>query len=195
MLWIDNCLISNEVVTEKFCCNVEKCKGACCEDGDAGPRITNEEKLHIEKGFEIIKSDMSPDALEVVSQQGLYIEHPEFGWVTPTIPTGLCVYGKKDAKGIIQCLFEKAYKEDKIDWPKPLSCHLFPLKLSPSSLDPDILFLNYEPREDICKAACSFGKTLGKPVYEFVKIAIERKFGTDFYQALHIFAEQYNEIK
>ncbi len=194
MLWIDNCLISNEVITEKFCCNIEKCKGACCEDGDAGPRITEEEKLHIQEGFEIIRTEMTDTALEVVSLQGLFIEHPEFGWVTPTIPSGLCVYGIKDKKGIIHCLFEKAYNEAKTSWSKPISCHLFPLKLTQSSYDPDVLFLNYEPREDICKSGCNLGQTLGKPVFEFVKIALERRFGTDFYQALHIFAEQYNQL-
>ena len=96
----------------------------------------------------------------------------------------MCAYGFKDENGIIKCGIEKAYNEGKINWKKPISCHLFPIRVSKSKEDKDLEYLNYEPRPDLCKAACKLGKRLKVPVYIFLKESIIRKYGEEFYKAL-----------
>jgi hypothetical protein len=192
MIAIDNKLISDEIIEEQFVCDLSKCKGACCEDGEAGAPIEEDEKLEIEKYLEIVKPYLTKEGLREIEKQGKYIFHEHFGWVTPTINEGLCVYGYKKKDGTIQCSFEQAYNEGKIGWKKPISCHLFPIRVDKSSLDPDIEYLNYEPRASLCDAACKLGKKIKVPVYVFLKEPIIRKYGEDFYEALAASAEHLN---
>lgn len=189
MIAIDNKLISDEVLEEQFVCDLSKCQGGCCEDGDAGAPLENWEKKEVVKYYETIKPYLTKQGIAEVEKQGFYTYDKEFGWVTPTINNGICAYGKKDNLGIIQCGFEQAYNDGKIKWKKPLSCHLFPIKITKSKEDKDLEFVNYEPREDLCRAACSLGKKLKVPVYIFLKEAITRKYGEDFYEALQASAE------
>jgi hypothetical protein len=112
----------------------------------------------------------------------------EFGWVTPTINSQICVYGIKDEQGIVKCGIEAAYLDGKINFKKPISCHLFPIIVK-KSRDGETEFANYEPREDNCKAACALGKKLKVPVYEFLREPLIRKFGNKFYEALEATAE------
>jgi len=100
----------------------------------------------------------------------------------------MCAYGIKDAKGIVKCGIEQAYNDGKISWKKPLSCHLYPVRIKKSRKSKTDL-VNYEPREDLCKAACSLGKKLKVPVYVFLKEALIRKYGNSFYEALCATAE------
>lgn len=184
MIAIDNKLISDEVVEEQFVCDLAKCKGGCCEDGDAGAPLEDWEKKKLDEFYTTIKPYMTKEGIAEVSKQGKYVYDAEFGWVTPTINGGICVYGKKDASGTILCAVEQAYNEGKLDWKKPISCHLFPIKISKSELDPDMEYVNYEPREDLCKAACKLGTKLKVPVYQFLKDALIRKYGQEFYDTL-----------
>lgn len=109
--------------------------------------------------------------------------------MTPTINGGICAYGYKDEQNIIKCAFEQAYNDGKIPWKKPISCHLFPIKIQQSKSDPAIEYMNYEPREDLCKAACNLGVKLKVPAYVFLKESIIRKYGTEFYEALEASAK------
>lgn len=188
-------LISDEIIEEQFVCDLNKCKGACCEDGDAGAPLTNDELEELNKNFEIIKEYMNPAGLAEIEKQGKYIFNENFGWVTPTINNAICAYGYYDESGVIKCSIENAYLDEKISWKKPISCHLFPIKIKVSEQDPEINFINYEPRADICKAACSLGKKLKVPVYIFLKDALIRKYGEEFYETLEATANHYNEKK
>jgi hypothetical protein len=190
MIIIDDILISDEVVEEQFVCNLEKCKGGCCEDGDAGAPLENWEKKEVEKYYSSATKYMSAEGLAEVAKQGIFIHDKEFGWVTPLVNNGICAYGKKDKQGVIQCAFEQAYNNGEIAWKKPLSCHLFPIKISKSKEDKNLQYVNYEPREDLCKAACHLGKQLKVPAYIFLKEALVRKYGEEFYQTLDAAAEQ-----
>lgn len=189
MIIIDNKLISDEVVEEQFVCDLAKCKGGCCEDGDAGAPLEAWEKKEVEKNYNTVLPYLTEEGINEVNNQGLFVYNKTFGWVTPTINNGICVYANKDDKNIIHCAFEQAYNDGKIGWKKPLSCHLFPIKTTVSKEDPDLEYINYEPREDLCKAACSLGKKLKTPVYIFLKEALIRKYGTEFYKALEASAE------
>ncbi|MFY7900722.1 MAG: DUF3109 family protein [Chitinophagaceae bacterium] len=184
MVVIDNKLISDEVLQEQFVCDLSKCKGGCCEDGDAGAPLEIWEKDEIDKALELVKPYMTEEGMNAIEKQGKYTYDKEFGWVTPTVNGGICAYGFKDANGTILCSFEQAYNNHKIEWKKPVSCHLFPIRISQSSQDPDIEYINYEPRMSLCKDACSLGSKLKVPVYVFLKEAIIRKYGVEFYNVL-----------
>ena len=193
MIIIDHVLVSDQVVEEQFVCDLTKCKGGCCEDGDAGAPLENKEKEYVKDFFEIVKPYMTKEGIKEIKQVGPYLYDREFGWVTPTIDGKICAYGYKDKEGIIKCAFEQAYNDGKIPWKKPISCHLFPIKLSKSKSDPGIEYMNYEPREDLCKAACSLGKKLKVPAYVFLKDSIIRKYGEAFYETLDATAAHLKE--
>lgn len=195
MIAIENKLVSDELVEARFVCDLTKCKGGCCEDGDAGAPLENDELPMMQKHYEAVKPYMTPEGIREVERQGKYIFDHEFGWVTPTIESKICAYGYRDELGTIKCAIEKAYLEGKIDWKKPISCHLFPVRISRSKEDPDLEYVNYEPREDLCKAACSLGKKLKVPVYQFLQEALVRKYGQEFYDTLAATAEHLKAVK
>ena len=183
MIAIDNILVADDVVAEQFVCDLSKCKGACCVDGDAGAPLEKEELEKINEVFDKVLPYLNEESRKELELQGRYVYDKEYGWVTPTINSKVCVYGIKDSNGIVKCGIEQAYLDGKIKWKKPISCHLFPIITKDSKRSDDI-YVNYEPREDNCKAACSLGKKLKVPVYVFLKEALIRKFGKKFYDAL-----------
>jgi hypothetical protein len=183
LIAIDNILVSDDVVSEQFVCDLNKCRGGCCEDGDSGAPLSMEELDILRDFIEEIKPYISPEGLRVLEKEGLYRHDSEFGWVTPTIAGRMCAYGIRDGHGIIRCGIEQAYLDKKISWKKPISCHLFPVKVTRSKKQ-DREYVNYEPREDLCKAACKLGTQLKVPVYVFLKDALVRKYGSDFYSTL-----------
>ncbi len=189
MIAIDNKLISDEIVEQHFVCDLNKCKGGCCEDGDAGALLEMEELDELINNYEVIKPYLTQEGISVIEKNGKYVYDSEFGWVTPTIKGEMCAYGFRDVNGIIKCGIEKAYNEGKLNWKKPLSCHLFPIRIRRSKEDQDVEYLNYEPRHDLCKAACKLGKQLKVPVYVFLKESIIRKYGEEFYATLAATAE------
>ena len=188
MIAIDNILISDEVVREQFVCDLLKCKGGCCEDGDAGAPLEKEEMDRINEVYEIVKPYLTAAGVREIEKNGRYQYDREFGWVTPTIEGKMCAYGFRDSKGIIKCGLEQAYYDGKTTWKKPISCHLYPIKTGKTKTGEVV---NYEPRETLCRPACVQGKKLKVPVYIFLKEALIRKYGEKFYQALTEVAETY----
>lgn len=188
MIAIDNILISNQVVEEQFVCDLNKCKGGCCVDGDAGAPLDRKELKEIDNVYEAVLPYLTAESRKELERQGRYVYDKEFGWVTPTINSSICVYGIKDEKGIVKCGIEQAYNDGKIQWKKPISCHLYPIRTKKSS-NGKTEYVNYEPREDLCKAACTLGKKLKIPTYIFLKDALIRKFGQEFYETLCATAE------
>ncbi|MBD0280378.1 MAG: DUF3109 family protein [Flavisolibacter sp.] len=188
MIAIDNILVSDDVVEAQFVCDLHKCKGGCCEDGDAGAPLEREELKELEKNYDAIKPYLTPEGIAEIKQQGKYLYDREFGWVTPTINGGICAYGFRDKQGIIKCGIEAAYNEGKSGWRKPLSCHLYPIKINEKK---QYTMVNYEPRETLCRPGCVLGKKVKMPVYQFLKDAIIRKFGTEFYNTLHQIATEH----
>jgi hypothetical protein len=189
LIAINNILISDEVVSEQFVCDLNKCKGGCCEDGDSGAPLESAELEHLRNYIEDIKPFITQEGLKTIEKEGLYKYDQEFGWVTPTIGGRMCAYGFRDQQGIIKCGIEQAYLNNKIGWKKPISCHLFPVKITKSKKQ-NQEYVNYEPRQDLCKAACKLGKQLKVPVYKFLKESLIRKYGEDFYTALEATAAQ-----
>lgn len=188
MIAIDNKLISNEIIEEQFVCDLDKCKGGCCVDGDAGAPLTMEELVQIDGVQKAVLPYLSAESKKEIELQGKYVYDKEFGWVTPTIKSKVCVYGIVDSKGIVKCGIEQAYLDGKVSWKKPISCHLFPIKISESK-NKQTEYVNYEPRQDLCKAGCKLGKKLKVPVYVFLKDALVRKYGIAFYETLEATAK------
>jgi Protein of unknown function (DUF3109) len=188
MIAIENVLVSDEIIKEAFVCDLNSCKGACCVDGDAGAPLDISELKNIDEVFDHVAPYLGQVSLDEINRQGRYIFDKEFGWVTPTINSAICVYGIKDKSGIVKCGIEQAYLDGKIQWKKPISCHLFPVVVKKSN-DGVTEFANYQPREDHCSAACDLGKKLKVPVYQFLKEPLIRKFGEPFYEALEATAQ------
>lgn len=185
LIVIDNILISDDVVEKQFVCDLTKCKGGCCEEGDAGAPLDDSELDIVLEVYEKIKSYLSEASIKEVEKKGKYVYNKEFGWVTPTLGNDneICVYGNRDEKGIIKCAFEQAYYDGVIPWKKPISCHLFPI-ITKKGKHGDYDRVNYEPREKLCNPACALGKKLEVPTYEFLKEPLIRKYGEDFYNGL-----------
>lgn len=191
MIVIDNILVSDDVVEKQFVCDLSKCKGGCCEEGDAGAPLEDEELDIIISVYEDVKPYIPEASLAEIERKGKYVYHKEFGWVTPTLGSDseICVYGKRDEKGVIKCAFEQAYYDGKISWKKPISCHLFPI-IAGKGKHGDYEKVNYEPRQKLCNPACGLGKKLKVPVYEFLKESLVRKYGQEFYDVLDTIAKK-----
>ena len=188
MIAIDNVLVSDDVVEKQFVCDLNKCKGGCCEDGDAGAPLEKDELEILNDIYEIVKPYLTKEGIKEIETRGRYNYDREYGWVTPTINGSMCAYGLRDKNGIIKCGIEQAYYDRKISWKKPISCHLYPIRVKKSK---EYEMLNYEPREDLCSAACVLGEKLKVPTYVFLKEPLIRKYGEDFYGVLEQVAQQY----
>ena len=186
---IDNVLVGDDIVEKQFVCDLAKCKGGCCEDGDAGAPLEEEELNMIVDVYEAVKPYLSRASVSEIEKKGKYVYHDEFGWVTPTLgdDSEICVYGIREKDGMIKCAFEQAYYEGKIKWKKPVSCHLFPI-VAEKGKNGNRDKMNYEPRQKLCGAACALGKKLQVPTYQFLKEAVVRKYGEGFYAALDAIA-------
>jgi hypothetical protein len=193
---IDNVLVGDDVVEKQFVCDLAKCKGGCCEDGDAGAPLEEEELNTIVDAYESVKPYLSQASISEIEKKGRYVFNEEFGWVTPTLgnDSEICVYGIREKGGMIKCAFEQAYDEGKINWKKPISCHLFPIIVEKGKNDSHER-MNYEPRQQLCNPACFLGKKLQVPTYQFLKEAVVRKYGEKFYEALDTIARKRSKRK
>ena len=187
MIVIDKILVSDDIVEAEFVCNISKCKGGCCEDGDAGAPLTDKELDEVLQAFEKVKGALTPEGLAEIEKNGLYRYDKHFGWVTPTVNEKICAYGYKDKQGVIKCTFEEAYNKGAIKWKKPISCHLYPIRVTEYR---NFSAINYH-EWDVCSDACNLGKELQVPVYKFLKTPLIRKYGEDFYKTLCEAAEEW----
>ena len=188
MLLIQELLISDDVIEKKFICNLKACKGACCWEGEWGAPLSREELITIEKIYPAMQPFLRPEAVERIKEVGLYEwnEVPqEYG--TTLMEDGACVFMTYNALGIATCGMEEAHRAGVTDFKKPISCHLYPIRVTKNE-DTGFEALNYD-EWDICSAACALGEKEQVAVYEFLKEPIIRKYGADFYQELDIIAK------
>ena len=179
MLEIDDKLISLDILEKKFSCDLSKCKGNCCVFGDSGAPISEEEVELVKENYEQIKPYMSKRGIEEVEKQGFSMIDIEHDRVTPLIDNLACAYISYDGD-IALCAIERAFLDKKINFRKPISCHLYPIRLTKYS---KFTAVNYD-KWDICKAALKKGKQENIPLYISLKESITRKFGKDFYEQL-----------
>lgn len=191
MVQIDNVVVSLDVLREKFLCNLDACKGECCIEGDAGAPVEPEEVGKLEEALPVIWDDLAPEARAVIEKQGVVYTDEEGDLVTSIVNGKDCVFTCYDEKGCCYCAIEKAYREGKTDFYKPVSCHLYPVRVG-----------NYGPykavnyhRWDVCKAAVLLGQRESLPVYKFLKAPLIRKFGEDWYAELELVADEMRQQK
>jgi len=194
MIVIDEILISDDEVEAHFLCNLNACKGACCWEGDFGAPLDKEEMKTLEDIYEDIKPFLTEEGILAIEEKGLYtyFEEPkEYG--TTLLENGACAYMTTDALGIAQCGIEQAHRAGVTDFYKPVSCHLYPIRVEKEEAS-NFEALNYD-RWDICSAACTLGKKEQLPVYQFVKNALVRKYGQAFYDQLDATVKHLNQEK
>ncbi len=185
MIVIDNTIVSDDLRDVHFVCNPKKCKGACCVYGDAGAPLETEEISIIEDYLDDIKPFMTPQGLEVVLKNGVFDYDADGNFVTPLIGDKDCAFICFE-DGIALCAIEKAFNEGKITFQKPVSCHLYPVRIQKCK---DYDAVNYH-RWDVCEIALVKGRRLGVPLYEFLKEPLIRYYGKPWYEKLKHRIEQ-----
>lgn len=188
MLQIDDTIISLDLFDEQFVCDIAQCKGICCVEGDAGAPLAAEEVTLIEELLPKVWNELTPKAQEVINAQGVSYIDEDGEPVTSIINGGECVFTCFDDNGVCGCIFEKAYSEGRIEWKKPISCHLYPVRLQKYH---DFTAVNYH-RWTVCHCARQLGQQQGVPVFRFLKEPLVRRFGEEWFEQLEIF---YNEQK
>lgn len=180
MIQIGNTIISDDVAEQFFVCDLNKCKGACCVAGDLGAPLADDELSIMEDICEAVYPYLSAEGVAAIKEQGPYIHDHEGDFSTTTIENKECAFAIYDQVGILKCGIEQAYNDGKITFKKPISCHLYPIRITQYD---QYDALNYD-RWDICADACKHGKALGVPVYKFLKDPLIRKYGVDWYKEL-----------
>ncbi|NJK82834.1 MAG: DUF3109 family protein, partial [Saprospiraceae bacterium] len=173
MLIVQDVFVSPEIWEEQFLCNLNACKGACCWEGDYGAPLEGEELRILEEIYTDIKPFLRPESIALIEEKGLYEYYEateEYG--TNLMPNGACVFLTYDELGIARCGIEQAYRAGKTDFIKPVSCHLYPIRVYKNEVT-GFEAMNYDEWE-ICSAACTAGKKAKLPIYQFVKDAIVR---------------------
>ena len=183
---IDNVLLTTEILTERFCCDLDACKGECCVEGDAGAPVTLDEVAAIEESLDVVWDDLNSSAQTVIDKQGVAYTDQEGDLVTSIVGGKDCVFTCHE-NGCCFCALEKAYRAGKADFCKPVSCALYPSR--EVRLKNGLIGLNYH-RWDVCKDAVKKGKELDLPVYKFLKEPLTRRFGAAWYEALEEAAEE-----
>lgn len=189
MIEVGNTVISRDVLKKEFVCNISACKGECCISGDAGAPLTDEEHHIIQDVFPKIKHLLRPEGLAAIAQNGPSVFDPkDQEYETTLIDNAECAFVIFDESNTALCAIEKGYNEGLIDWIKPISCHLYPIRIkSYRKFDA----INYESW-DICDDACTLGAELQVPVYRFLKEPLIRKYGADWYNELATIAQEAN---
>ncbi|MCL1933910.1 MAG: DUF3109 family protein [Candidatus Azobacteroides sp.] len=186
MIQIQDTIVSFDILEECFLCDLSVCKGICCVEGDAGAPVEESEIERLEKVLPVIWNDLSPKAKEVIEKQGLVYRDMEGEYVTSIVGSADCVFTCYDENGYCKCAIEKAFREGKTDFCKPISCHLYPIRVARYN---GFRSVNYH-RWRVCRAAVTLGKKHGVKVYQFLKEPLIRKFGEEWYSQLTIAANE-----
>ncbi|MFA8436987.1 MAG: DUF3109 family protein [Marinifilaceae bacterium] len=189
MLQIGKALVSLDVIEKKFICDISKCCGACCVEGDSGAPLEEDEKQILEEVYPDIKEYLTEKGIEEIEKQGTSVIDSDGDLVTPIINDKECVYTIFE-NGVAMCGIEKAFLDGKISYRKPISCQLYPIRITQYE---EFDAVNYN-KWDICKAARELGYKVGTPVYKFLKEPLIRKYGEDWYKELEYAAEHIHEI-
>ncbi|MGV3600761.1 MAG: DUF3109 family protein [Dyadobacter fermentans] len=180
MILIENTCISDDIEDQEFVCNLDKCKGACCVEGDSGAPLDEDELAILDEIYPQVEPYLTEAGKKVIADEGTWTKDWDGDYVTPIINGRECAYAIYDQKGILKCAIEEAYNDGKISYKKPISCHLYPIRVTKYE---QYHALNYD-RWEICSPACSLGQQLKVPVYKFLKDPLIRAYGEDWYRQL-----------
>ncbi|WP_339700723.1 DUF3109 family protein [uncultured Marixanthomonas sp.] len=187
MFQLGKAIISEDIIEKEFVCNLSACKGACCIEGEAGAPVTEEETKILKEIYPKVKPFLRPEGIQAIEAQGTFIKSPQADLETPLVNGKECAYVTFTENGTASCGIEDAYNAGEVDFRKPISCHLYPVRIQDYS---EFSAINYH-RWPICDDACTLGKELQVPIYKFVKDALIRKYGEDWYAELEKVAANY----
>ncbi len=190
MVEVGNTIISLDVFAKEFVCDIAACKGICCEEGDSGAPLEKEELEILGDIYETVKPYLPEAGIAAIEEQGKYIVDSDGDYVTPLVNNRECAYTVYE-NGIASCGIEKAFFDKKIAWRKPISCHLYPIRIRQYT---DFDGINYD-KQDICASARSCGAKLKVPVYKFLKEPLIRKYGAAWYAEVEDVAKHLPQIK
>tara|TARA_R110002020_G_scaffold303939_5_gene519690 strand:+ start:32856 stop:33437 length:582 start_codon:yes stop_codon:yes gene_type:complete len=185
MFQIGKTIVSEDVIHKDFVCNLAACKGECCIAGEAGAPVEEEEAVILKEIYPKVKPFLRPDGIKAIEEQGTYITTDFDELETPLVNGAECAYVTFTPEGVASCGIEDAYNAGEVDFRKPVSCHLYPVRIQQYS---EFAAVNYH-KWPICDDACTLGKELQVPVYIFTKAALLRKFGQEWYTELEEIAE------
>jgi len=180
MFQLGKTLVSEEIIENDFVCNLSACKGACCVDGDAGAPLEEEETVILVDIYAKVKPFLRPEGIKAIEEQGAFIKGEDGEWETPLVNKSECAYVIFSEGGIAKCGLEEAYEKGVTSWKKPVSCHLYPVRVKEYS---QLTAINYH-KWQLCDPACQLGESLQVPIYKFVKEGLIRKFGKKWYKEL-----------
>lgn len=179
MFKVKNTILSDDIATAKFACDLPRCKGACCVVGDAGAPVSKSEIPVLHKAYRLLKDELMTDSVEVAERDGVVIGSEEKGYEISTIAGNECIFVNYNEDGVAFCAIQKAFFEGRFNWEKPISCHLFPVRLKHiAGFD----YANYEYVPNLCSAACDRGKKEGVYLAEFLEKPLIRRYGEKWYQ-------------
>lgn len=177
MVQIEDKIISFDVFEKKFVCDLSACKGACCVDGESGAPLNDDELVVLNDVYEKIKPYMRKEGINAIEKQGIYVLDSDGDTTTTLVDNKECAFVYYDNNFTAKCSIEQAYNDGKVDFKKPISCHLFPIRIK---VYKDFDAVNYESI-NICKPACDCGEKLKVPVFKFLKEPLIRKYGEQWY--------------
>ncbi len=186
MIQVGNVIVSIDCLKQKFCCDLEACGGQCCIDGDAGAPITTDEAAELENVLDTVSGDLSEKARKIIARQGVSYTDEDGDLVTSIVDGRDCVFTCYDAAGCCFCAVEKAYRAGLTSFSKPVSCHLYPIRVK--ELGDGLCALNYH-RWSVCRPAVEKGRREDIPVYRFLREPLIRRFGQAWYDELEETAE------
>lgn len=185
MIVIGDKIVSDDVVQKEFVCNLSACKGVCCVEGEGGAPLEDHELGLIDDVFDEVKPYLTKRGLAEIEKQGRYTQGDDGVFATPLIDGKDCVYLNFDEKGIAKCQIEKAWEDGNVGFRKPVSCHLYPIRVKKHDTFEAVNYSKWE----ICDPACKLGAELQVPIYKFLKEALTRKYGSEFYDELELAAK------
>ena len=187
MIEIDDKLISDDLFSKQFVCDLQKCKGVCCVEGDTGAPLTKKEVENIEKNLDVIKPEMRKEGLKAIEDNGIFYLDDDGEQVTTLVNGKECAFVFFDENNVAKCSIESAFLKNKLEFRKPISCHLYPIRVKKYNNFQAINIDNWH----VCKSACECGTKLNVPTFKFLKQAIVRMWGDEFYQDLEIINNKY----
>ena len=188
MIIVGNTLVSEDLFDQQFVCDLNACKGACCIEGESGAPLEQDELLRIDENLEAVKPFMRQEGIQAMDKSGPYVVDDDGDFVTALVSKhGECVFVNFDEKGIAKCALEQAFNAGATNWKKPISCHLYPVRLAKLT---EYVAVNYH-KWQVCDPACACGKSLKVPVYKFLREPLIRRFGEDWFAELEEVAQQW----
>jgi len=182
MLEIKDTLVSLDLFTQHFCCNLSVCKGNCCIEGDAGAPVEPDEIAALEEAMEIVWDELTPEAQQVLSTQGVVYPDSSGELVISIVKNRDCVFANHDDEGTCYCVLDRAYRQQRIKFQKPISCHLYPVRLKKLS---GTIGVNYD-QWDICQCGIDLGSKLSLPLYQFLREPLIRRFGQSWWEECNL---------